>query len=39
MRFKKRSARTLLYEEVVEDLYQLIDAQKIRAASARERID
>ncbi len=30
MRFKKRSARTLLYEEVVEDLYQLIDAQKIK---------
>lgn len=30
MRFKKRSTRTLLYEEVVEDLYQLIDAQKIK---------
>lgn len=30
MRLKNRSARTLLYEEVVEDLYHLIDDQKIK---------
>ena len=30
MRLKNRSARTLLYEEVVEDLYRLIDEQKIK---------
>ena len=30
MRLKTRSARTLLYEEVVEDLYRLIDENKIK---------
>lgn len=30
MRLKNRSARTLLYEEVVEDLYRLIDEKKIK---------